>query len=189
MSGNVIAYVGVKKSIIVLELDTSEGPYVPLSIVSDIGLALITAANVTAGRNAIQAAGRGVNGDITQIVGMSPVLTATEVLTPQGTANAGVLAEMLGGIFQISSVTKLTGAATADATWGIVWADASAGAFPITVPRTLDRSFMVLKTDASSNPVSIVDDLGAPVFTLLTGRQAFALVSVSDNVVVAGGVQ
>lgn len=190
--GKVIAYVGTTRTIVVLEPDESEGPFLPLSVISDIGFALITAANTASGRAAIQAAARGSNNDITQMLGMSPVDAATQVLTPQGTANAAVLAAMLGGFFQISNVTILTGDATADASWGIVWIDASGGGFNVTVPRALsvtDKSFFAIKTGTDSNAVTFKDDLGALKFTMLTGGQAFALVSVHDGAVVAGGVQ
>lgn len=190
MTGKVAAYIGPNRTVIVLQPDASEGPYLPLSVISDIGYALIVAATTAVARAAIGAAARGINDDITEILGMSSVDTADVVLTPEGTANAAVLAALLAPYVPVSTVVEIDEAATADETWGVVWADSTAAAFDITVPRALgatDKSFIVLLV-AGTNPVTIKDDLGAVKFTLLAAGQSLAFVSTHNNTVVAGGV-
>lgn len=188
--GKVIAYAGSKRTIIVLEPDDSLGPFLPLSVITDIGYAVITALTTAQGRAAIAAAARGANSDITEILGMSPVNSASEVLTPQGTANAAVLAVMLGGFVPSAVVLQLTANATLDGTAGVIWANSAGGSFTITVPRSLrsPNSYFGTIMLNGANPVAIVDDLGALKFTLSTTGRAFAIVSVNANAVLVSGV-
>lgn len=190
--GQVVKYVGNTKTIIVLEPDASEGPYVPLSLVTDIGLALITALTTAAGRAAIQAAANGANSDITALLGMLPVDSVTEVITPEGTANMAVLAAALTGYFPVSTVINASADVTVDGAVGVVWGTSAGGAFSITAPRTLGtpnaKVFFVIKTNAEPNPIAIQDDTLALKFSLVNAN-AFAIVSVNANTVVAGGSQ
>lgn len=190
MSGTLAKYVGQDETIIVLQPDESLGPFLPLDVITAIGFALITALTTAAGRAAIQAAARGANSDITAILGMPAVLSATQVLTPSGTANAAVLAAMLGGFFPNPNVQILTaGTTTLDGTAGTLWFDSTGGAVICVVPRSLGPKLIFGIMTAGSAPVTVQDDLGAVKFVMLAAGQAMVTISVASNTVVAGGVQ
>lgn len=76
----------------------------------------------------------------------------------------------------------------------LVVANSDGGAFNITVARSLvnpvgdPQVFLVMKVGAGVNPVQIVDDTAAVIFTMVQGSAAFALVAVIDGVVYASGV-
>lgn len=190
MAPRVFTFVGPNKTVIVLEPDASDGPFLPLSVITDIGYALITAATTAQGRAAIAAASRGANADITEILGMDPVDTADKVLTPLGTANGAVLAAMLAPFVPVSSVVTVSASSPALTSWGVVWGDTTSAEVDITVDRTLGtpnaKSFIVM-LKAGANPLVIKDDAGAIKATLLTAGQSFAIVSVYNNTVVVGG--
>lgn len=172
---------------------SSNGPFLPLSDISVIGFELIEAETAAAARQAIGAAASGINQDIIELRGLTVPLSIAQGGTGSNTA-AGAAAGL--GVLLSGSVSTKTGAYTATVNDGLILADASSGPFPITIPRALGASgltkmVMIMKVDATMNPVTIQDDQGTPVvaMVLLTPKQSFALAVATGSTVYAAGVQ
>ena len=191
---SVETYVTPKQTIIVLEPDgTEDGPYLPLSAISAIGAALIQAANTAAARQAIGAAARGVNRDITQIQGMAAADSVSNVVTPAGLVSLSNLAAALG-MFG-GTVRTVAAATVALAGDGAILADTDGGSFAVTIPRALGqagatKTLVIAKTGETQIPLVLQDDAGTPLpLVLINGGMAFAFVVIIGGVVFAFGVQ
>jgi hypothetical protein len=191
---SVETYVTPKQTIIVLEPDaTEDGPYLPLSAISAIGAALIQAANTAAARQAIGAAARGINRDITQIQGMAAADSVSNVVTPAGLVSLSNLAAAMG--IWGGTVRTVTAATVALASDGAILANTDGGAFVVTIPRALGqagatKTLVIAKTGETQIPLVLQDDTGTPLpLVLINGGTAFAFVAIIGGAVFAFGVQ